>query len=472
MKRAFDSNVSRAKPRTRMLEAFAPEPEEKISADLAAIIAKPSSRERGNAPSRERGKADPAARVARTAAGLAGEAASAVSAQAEPKAQRKDALVATEEKLALQASEAAHETSRARERGSAVALVRGEAAKADAAGAKDEARAAARVAAPAPAPKAEARPMARDASSGGKAEAETEAEAEETSRARPQAEKARVDAIPSADLAATVRQELRSAARPSARVEEAPRPAPAFGVSDDLGRTIARAHAARGRMAAPAADTVREGRARIEELRGRLRATEGASHSPDTLQPAGAAAAVRVAVADLRARLAAALSERDELARTLEATRDDLRRVGQELAARTRELEAARQLAAERASVAEELAAEGEALAEERDQALARILELKSLDEQQTRLLEEAQAALAERDRRLSEGAAQTRELVGLIDAQAVEIEDLHARLAESSREGERTAARIAAQEAELRKLVGTREALTEIQRLISSAAD
>lgn len=272
------------------------------------------------------------------------------------------------------------------------------------------------------------------------------------------------------DLAATLREELRSAARPAQKIVDAPRVEAPLTVSADLGSTIARAHAGRGRLSPPAAETVREGRARIEELRGRLRAVEAANPASEPLAPSGAAAAVRVAVADLRSRLAAAVAERDELAKTLESTRGDLRRVGQDLVSKSRELEAARQLAQDRARLAEELAAEGEALAEERDRALARILELKSLDEQQTRLLDEAQGALAERDRRLNQAAAESRELIGLIDAQAVEIEDLHARLAERTREGDRAAARVAGLEADLQKLVGTREALSEIQRLISAA--
>ncbi len=278
---------------------------------------------------------------------------------------------------------------------------------------------------------------------------------------------------PSADLAATMREDLRVAARPMRRGEAGGEAvAVASSLSADLARTVSRAHAGRGRVAPPAAETVREGRARIEELRWRLKAASSAGKAAEPLAPAGAAAAVRSAMEDLRARLASALSERDHLVRTLESTRDDLRRVSRDLVARSEALDAAEALAAERAQVAEELVAEGEALAEERDQALARILELKSLDEQQTRLLEDVQAALADRDEQLGQRAEENRELIGLIDAQAIEIEELNARLEEHRQERDEAASRAVGMDLELQKLAGTREALSEIQRLIASAGD
>ncbi|AKU92216.1 hypothetical protein [Vulgatibacter incomptus] len=443
MKRAFDSNVSRAKPRTRLLDALAPEPEESsISPDLAALIARP----RASLPDRRPAEG---AKAAAATAVLAGAVAAEVSATRAPAPARRDGLVEVEAKLADQASQVAHEASRAR--GGLPAHMARAAASAQQPAAPSRPVESMPATTPAPQPRAEA---ARSSAS-------------TTAHARERFER------PSADLAATVREELRSAARPMVQQAAETKAAPSVptGLSADLAQTVSRAHAGRTRIPAPAAETVREGRARIEELRGRLMAAQEPKPAP-LLPPGGAAAAVRNAVTDLRARLAAAVSERDTIAKTLEATRDDLRRVSQELTERTKALAAAETVAAERARVAEELVAEAEALAEERDQALSRILELKSLDEQQLRLLADAERALAERDQRLERGAYEATELLGLVDAQAIELEELQARLMERTTERDAALGRAAGLEADLERHRGTSEALAELQRLVASESN
>lgn len=224
----------------------------------------------------------------------------------------------------------------------------------------------------------------------------------------------------------------------------------------------------RPRVAPPAEDTVLQGRARIAELRGRLAATTRPRVTAAEVVPSDATAVVRQAVDELRARLMSALADRDTLARSLESTRDELAQAHKDLHARSVALEEARALARERAGVAEELAAEAEALAEERDQALARILDLKALDEQQTALLTEAEEALAERDRLLVEAEGELQELASLLDLRAAEAEELSSALEEKTRERDLLAARVKELEAEVQRLSGTREALAEIQRLVS----
>src|SRR5690606_18809780 len=98
MKRAFDSNVSKARPRTRTATAVE-EREAPLSRDLAAAIVG------------RRGKPD--ARRAQAFADAAGAAAAQVTRKDEPK--RKDGLVHTEESLAEQAAASAHATARAGE---------------------------------------------------------------------------------------------------------------------------------------------------------------------------------------------------------------------------------------------------------------------------------------------------------------------------------------------------------------------
>jgi len=65
----------------------------------------------------------------------------------------------------------------------------------------------------------------------------------------------------------------------------------------------------------------------------------------------------------------------------------------------------------------------------------------------------------------------QNRELIAALDLRAAEVEELTACLAERTRERDELADRVARLEAELQALFGTREALAEIQRLVTTSA-
>lgn len=252
----------------------------------------------------------------------------------------------------------------------------------------------------------------------------------------------------------------------TARLQET-KQATASGLSADLANTVRRAQGAiRNRIATPGEETVLQGKARIAELRSRL-ASIPQPPQVGAFAPDKAAATVRGAVESLRTRLAEALEERDALASALEASRDELARANQALAAKDETLAATQRLAEERARVAEELVAEAEALAEERDAALARLLELKALDDEQGKLLEAAEQAIGERDRLLEEADAQLAALGAQLEEQAVEIETLGAALRERNAERDRLEARIASLEQEVERLRGSQQALAEIQRLV-----
>lgn len=566
MKRAFDANVSRARPRTRTVttEVAPTEKEPGLSADLAAALVGPRS-----------GRND--LRRARAAAGAAGEAASQISREEAPAARARDGLAHKEQQLALRAGDVALGTARSQSRDAdegtshkqrlAQAMRNAAARVAEAAAEASGGRQALQT--PAWVVKAalpsedlgpleltrsqtESSPVAtkreaamnrlndgrgdRGPSASGASEYRASALAPTRATTTTVVETAAAPAagvapghrvaasgaaaaVPPApgatvtsgkDAGAPARGQVAvSAGAPVAGGRETGAPAaaaaalardaggrgsataPVVGLAAEVAPTTAAvvagavAHTTteqttseasasgattrlRTRLATPAEDTVLQGRARIAELRGRLAATTRPRVTAAEVVPADATAVVRQAVDELRARLVSALADRDALARSLEATRDELAEAHKELHARSAALEEARSLAREREGVAEDLAAEAEALAEERDQALARILDLKALDEQQTALLADAEEALADRDRLLAEADRELQELASLLDLRAAEAEELSSALEERTRERDVLASRLKALEAEVEGLSGTREALAEIQRLVS----
>jgi predicted nuclease with TOPRIM domain len=84
--------------------------------------------------------------------------------------------------------------------------------------------------------------------------------------------------------------------------------------------------------------------------------------------------------------------------------------------------------------------------------------------------MEEARAAVEARDQAAMQALAQAEELAVALDARTAEAEDLKAILAERTAERDALGARVARLEADLSRLSGTREALSEIQRLLSVA--
>lgn len=90
------------------------------------------------------------------------------------------------------------------------------------------------------------------------------------------------------------------------------------------------------------------------------------------------------------------------------------------------------------------------------------------MGEEQRRLLDELDSALGEKESALARAEENARALAAALDEKEAEAEELRARLAASEREKVRLADRVAALEAELASLQSAREALAEIQRLVS----
>lgn len=470
MKRAFDANVSKARPRTRTATV---EREERapLSRDLAtALVGRRSQAApaRKQEASRKKDAPKPAANLAvqeQRIADRAAEVAHQAARETEAGGDRKKILARAMHQAAARAAEAAAQSQAARtpawvvraavpvedddivdssevaEAAPAAAKVAARASgeTSEPAAARASARAAAETSEPAPA-RASARASAETEAAAKPVQAELEIPAE-----RPAVEKPVATERPAAARVTTV-------ARQDATAASAPQAAPTR---------------VRERLVAPGEDTLVAGRARIAELRGRLASTQRPAPAQQ-MAPRDAAASVRTAVEALRQRLAEAQAERDDLAATLESTRDELSAAHRLLEERDASLAEARAVAQERATVAEELAAEADALAEERDRAVARILDLKRLDEEQTRLLEDAEAALAVREAELAEARTTAEELASLLDARAAEIEELAALAEERARERDRLARRVEELEAEVERLGNAGEALAEIQRLVA----
>jgi chromosome segregation ATPase len=220
----------------------------------------------------------------------------------------------------------------------------------------------------------------------------------------------------------------------------------------------------------PGSEVLTQGRARIGEFRERLHASSQASCAQTGSEPWATAEATRQAVDSFRARVSAVSRERDALTEALQLVRAELDQTKQELAAKNQALVAAEVLASERIQLANTLLGEVEVLADERDQALVRISELKGLDEQQMRLLSEAEAAITQRDEQLVSMQKTEAELHAAVRARTDDIERLTARLAERTAERDLLMDRIMHLEAEVRALNDSRGALVEIRRLLDSA--
>jgi hypothetical protein len=220
----------------------------------------------------------------------------------------------------------------------------------------------------------------------------------------------------------------------------------------------------------PGSEVLTQGRARIEQFRERLHASSRTGSAQASTEPWATAEATRQAVDSFRARVSSVSRERDALNEALQLVRAELDQSKKELATKNQALAAAEALANERIQLANTLLSEVEVLADERDQALVRISELKLLDEQQVRLLTEAETALTQRDEQLVSMQKKEAELQAVIHTRADELERLTARLAERTAERDLMMDRIARLESEVRALSDSRGALMEIKRLLDSA--
>jgi chromosome segregation ATPase len=214
--------------------------------------------------------------------------------------------------------------------------------------------------------------------------------------------------------------------------------------------------------AAPA--PVSDAREQIARLKERLAAAQARTGA---IEPKRTAAAVRDVVEGLRERLETSARERSELAEALDSARATLARSAIELERERRAREVFEVQAEERRRIADDAVAEAEALAAERDQVLGELAQHRRLEVEQTSLLTQVEAALAERD---AEREAAARELAGARDEanlRAAEIADLETRLRDETTSRTRAEAQCRELEAEIARLTEARDALQSIEAVL-----
>jgi chromosome segregation ATPase len=180
---------------------------------------------------------------------------------------------------------------------------------------------------------------------------------------------------------------------------------------------------------------------------------------------------VREAIEQLRARAEAALKEKAELALALEEVRAALDRTAAELERERRARAAAETLSAERQQIADDAVAEALALAAERDQMLAELTEQRRLDDEQTTLLAQAEAALGAREAEREAASRQIAELRDLADARGLEAAELRGRVDAEAVERRRLEERCRTLEAEVARLGDVDDALGAIEAAIARGA-
>jgi hypothetical protein len=248
----------------------------------------------------------------------------------------------------------------------------------------------------------------------------------------------------------------------------APEPAADPGAPRDLA-VLAASLVARPAVTPPprapaAVPPVSDAREQIARLKERLAAAEARTGA---IEPKRTAAAVRDVVEGLRERLETSARERSELAEALDSARATLARSAIELERERRAREVFEVQAEERRRIADDAVAEAEALAAERDQVLGELAQHRRLEVEQTSLLTQVEAALAERD---SEREAAARELAEARDAanlRTAEIADLETRLRDETANRTRAEAQCRELEAEVARLTEAREALQSIEAVL-----
>lgn len=213
-------------------------------------------------------------------------------------------------------------------------------------------------------------------------------------------------------------------------------------------------------------ETVKMGRARIDELRSRLEASKRARKTSGP-EPARTATMVRETVSGLRDRLETSREERAELLQSLESARSELQTARARITEESEARAAAETLAQERDLIARDLLLESEAMAEERDHALACISELKELDGQQTSLLSSMEETIHERDLAIAKYEAETSELRAGLDAALADLDALNAQCEQLNAEKAVLEKQTTDLREELQRMTSAREALGEIQRLV-----
>jgi chromosome segregation ATPase len=169
----------------------------------------------------------------------------------------------------------------------------------------------------------------------------------------------------------------------------------------------------------------------------------------------------------LRDRIEASVRERSELTEALEEARATLAHTGTDLQKERRAREALEAQAEERRRIADDAVAEAEALAAERDQVLGELTELRRMEGEQTSLLTEVEAALAQRDAERESAARELAEARDLVDLRAAEVADLEARLRDEAAGRARAEAKCRQLEAEIARLSEARQALESIETML-----
>ena len=182
-------------------------------------------------------------------------------------------------------------------------------------------------------------------------------------------------------------------------------------------------------------------------------------------EPQDTAVAVRKLIDDLRARLDAAVTERSEMAQTLEATRAALARTESELEQERKTRADLEAQADERAQVATQAVAEAESLAAERDLVLGQLADRRRLAHEQSTLLAEAEAALSKLSSQNEATALELAEAREMYELRAAEVADYESRL--RTEVGERTRVEARCRELEAR-LSESASAMQDIRTMVS----
>ena len=254
-------------------------------------------------------------------------------------------------------------------------------------------------------------------------------------------------------------------AKAKARGAEERRPLEQPVVPEVLGQVESRSHRANS---LPGADTRVAGKDRVAKLKQRLQ-TIGGRGDRVAQPPAQTAEVAKQFVTDLQERLDAAALEREVLQADLVRIREERDDLRTRLAEKEGALEQVRSDLSERESLMTDLMAEAEALAAERDQAFSRIVELKALDEQQTRLLQEVESTLEGRQQELEQAFDLQRDLKQQLAGRSEELARRAADLAGRTAERDELQVRIGHLETELQDLGASREALSQIRRLVDA---
>lgn len=227
---------------------------------------------------------------------------------------------------------------------------------------------------------------------------------------------------------------------------------------------IARPSAAPPTRMPTAGSPVSDAREQIARLKERLAATQARTGA---IEPKRTAAAVRDVVEGLRERLETSARERSELAEALDSARATLARSATELERERRAREVFEVQAEERRRVADDAVAEAEALAAERDQVLGELAQHRRLEVEQTSLLSQVEAALAERDADREAAARELAEARDVASLRTAEIADLEAHLRDEAANRTRAEAQCRELEAEITRLSEAREALQSIEAVL-----